>query len=260
MQQIVGQLTQNGDPSVPTGLISPWVEMRIVPKEAMLGMLEAQTHRRFVKTHLPLDALTWSPQAKYIFVGRDGRDTMWSAHHHFSIATPTFWQLINDTPGRVGPPCQRPASSNPRDWVMDLIDDDASGSLPWPFWGHTKTWWDARDQPNLLLVHFNDLKKDLPGEMRRIAEFLDTPEMPEATWDAAVEHCTFAWMKEHAELTTLPQAAIAFEGGAKGFINKGTNGRWVDVLSDEDNKRYLAKAREELGEEGAAWLEKGRLG
>ncbi|KXJ96173.1 P-loop containing nucleoside triphosphate hydrolase protein [Microdochium bolleyi] len=262
LQQIVAQLTHNADPNVPTALLSPWADLRLMPKEAVHGMLEAQTHRRFMKSHLPLDALRWSPTVKYLFIARDGRDAMWSAHHHFSIATPAFYQLINDTPGRVGPPCQRPASDNPRDLVIDLIEDDSRPSLNWPFWSHTKMWWDARDQPNLLLVHFNDLKKDLPGEMRRIAEFLEVPveSMDDATWEAAVEHCTFAWMKEHAELTSPPQADIAFDGGAKNFINKGTNRRWADVLSEEDNRRYLAKAREELGEEGAAWLEKGRLG
>ncbi|KAH7034611.1 P-loop containing nucleoside triphosphate hydrolase protein [Microdochium trichocladiopsis] len=258
VQQIVGQLTQKGDPSVAPGLLSPWVDLRIIPKEALHGMVEAQTQRRFLKTHLPLDALVWKPDVKYIFVARDGRDMIWSTHHHFSIATPAFWQLINDTPGRVGPAYQ-PPTPNPRDLFVDLVEDDSRGSLPWPFWSHTRQWWDARDQPNLLLVHFNDLKKDLPGEMRRIAEFLEVPDLTEQQWKDAVEHCTFAWMKEHAEMSSPPQADIAFDGGAKNFINKGTNGRWSDVLSDEDNAKYLAKAREELGEEGARWLEKGRL-
>ncbi|KAH7025007.1 P-loop containing nucleoside triphosphate hydrolase protein [Microdochium trichocladiopsis] len=261
VQQIVGQLTQNANPDVAPGLISPWVDTRFVPKEAMHGMLEAQTHRRFMKTHSPLDALVWSPDAKYIFVGRDGRDMIWSLHHHFARATPLFWQLLNDTPGRVGPPYQAPTSPDPRDMLVDLAEDDTRASLPWPFWSHTRQWWEARDQPNLLLVHFNDMMKDLDGEMRRIAEFLGEGKMVGGDkWDEAVEHCTFRWMKEHAEQVSPPQAAVVWEGGAQTFVNKGTNGRWADVLSAEDNEKYLAKARAELGEEGARWLEKGRLG
>lgn len=93
--------------------------------------------------------------------------------------------------------------------------------------------------------------------MRRIAKFLGTPELPEDKWKDAVEHCTFDWMKSHAEICSPPQAEIAWENGAKSFVNKGTNGRWRDVLSEEDNKRYLEKARQELGEECAEWLEKG---
>jgi len=260
VQQIVSQLIFKGDPSAMPAFSSPWVDLRILPKDDLSAMLAAQKHRRLLKTHLPLDALVWNPDVKYIFVARDGRDMIWSTHHHFTIATPLFWQLVNDTPGRVGPPYQPPASPNPRGMLIDLVEDDSRGSLPWPFWSHTRQWWEARDQPNLLLVHFNDLKKDMEGEMRRVAEFLDMPELSEQEWNNAVEHCTFAWMKAHPETTAPPQSEVAFSGGAKEFINKGTNGRWADVLTEEDNARYLAKAREELGEEGAQWLEKGRLG
>ena len=45
-------------------------------------MAEAQTHRRFLKTHLPLDAPVFSPGAKYLYIGRDGHDVVWSMHNH----------------------------------------------------------------------------------------------------------------------------------------------------------------------------------
>ena len=49
------------------------------------------------------------------------------------------------------------------------------------------------------------------------------------------------------------------EGGPATFINKGTNGRWRYVLTDEDNQRFHQKAREELGEDCAHWLETGNM-
>src|ERR1700755_1976199 len=51
-QQIVGQLVFAGDPEVRVADLSPWVDLRIMPPD-MLQQLEAQTHRRIVKTHLP---------------------------------------------------------------------------------------------------------------------------------------------------------------------------------------------------------------
>lgn len=255
-QQIVSQLVHRGDPNISAGEVSPWVDLRIIPRDEMMGMLESQTHRRFMKTHLPRDAMVWNPKVKYVFIGRDGRDMTWSLHHHFAVATPLFYQLINDTPGRVGPPCPKP-SDDPRDMFIDLIEDDTRGSICWPFWSHVRSWWDVRNQPNVLFVHFADMKKDLDGEMRRIAEFLEVPDLSAEEWKAAVEHSTFGWMKEHAELSAPGLAEQVFEGGAKSFINKGTNGRWADRLSAEDNRRYLEKARQELGEECASWLEKG---
>ena len=258
MQQIIAQLIHAGDSTVEPGVLSPWVELRDVPRDELLGMLEAQTHRRFMKTHLPADAMVWNSEIKYIFVGRDGRDVIWSCWHHFAIATPLFWEWLNDTPGRVGPPVAHPPE-DPRDLFLDLLEDDTRPTILWPFWSHIRSWWAMQNQPNVLLVHFADLKQDLEGEMRRIAAFLQIPNMSEDDWRAAIGHCKFDFMKEHAKLYVPPSAEIAFQGGAKSFINKGTNGRWRDVLSGIDNERYLEKAREELGDDCAKWLEKGRL-
>ncbi len=56
--------------------MSPWLDLRVPPKDVRLQAVEAQTHRRFLKTHLPVDALVFSPRAQYIYIGRDGRDVV----------------------------------------------------------------------------------------------------------------------------------------------------------------------------------------
>ena len=48
--------------------MSPWVDLRVPPREVKLPAIEAQTHRRFLKTHLPVDALVFSPKARYVYV------------------------------------------------------------------------------------------------------------------------------------------------------------------------------------------------
>lgn len=63
MQQIVGQLVLGGAPDVPIHEISPWLDMRVFQPEN-LAMLAELAHRRFIKTHLPVDALVVSPRAK----------------------------------------------------------------------------------------------------------------------------------------------------------------------------------------------------
>lgn len=82
MQQIVAQMLFNGDPDLSVAEISPWLDLRVPPKAAKLPLVEAQTHRRILKTHLPVDALVYSPKTKYIYIGRDGRDVLWSMHNH----------------------------------------------------------------------------------------------------------------------------------------------------------------------------------
>src|SRR3546814_1948914 len=56
--------------------------------------------------------------------------------------------------------------------------------------------WAIRHLPNVLLLHFADLKKDMPGEIRRVAAFLDIA-IDESRWEAIVEHCSFDYMKAH---------------------------------------------------------------
>ena len=78
MQQIIAQMILGGDPDAEVAELSPWMDLRIPPKEVKLQAVEAQTSRRFLKTHLPVDALVFSPKAKFLYIGRDGRDVVWS--------------------------------------------------------------------------------------------------------------------------------------------------------------------------------------
>ena len=158
-------------------------------------------------------------------------------------------------PGRVGPPIERP-DPDIRRYFRRWLEKD--GYPIWPYWENIRSWWEARELPNVLLVHFADLKADLEAEMRRIADFL-VCDIPEDRWPAIVEHCSFDYMKTHAA-HVAPLGGDIFEGGAGVFINKGVNGRWRDVLTDEDNAHYERRAVEELGEACAAWLANGSVG
>ncbi|MFO1075474.1 MAG: sulfotransferase domain-containing protein [Geminicoccaceae bacterium] len=251
-QQIVGQLVFGGSAEVDVGELSPWVDLRVPPKEVKLAALEAQTHRRFVKTHLPVDALVFSPEAKYLFIGRDGRDVVWSLYNHHLHANATWYQLLNDTPGRAGPPIE-PPGADVRAYFLDWLERD--GHPFWPFWESIASWWAIRHLPNVLPVHFADLKRDLPGEIGRIAAFLGCAIAPEQR-DAIVEHCSFPYMKAHAE-RVAPLGGSVWEGGAATFIHQGINGRWRDVLTAEDSARYEAMARLRLGADCARWLAEG---
>jgi hypothetical protein len=110
VQQILGQLIFNGVEGIDVSHLSPWVDLRVVPPEVIAG-LEHLTHRRFVKTHLPVDALVFSRQAKYLYIGRDGRDAIWSMYNHHANATQQWYDALNNTPSRVGDPIEKPAAS-----------------------------------------------------------------------------------------------------------------------------------------------------
>ena len=252
-QQIISQLIFNGEEDLPVAEMSPWLDLRVPPKAVKLPAVEGQTHRRFLKTHLPVDALVFSPQAKYLYIGRDGRDVVWSLYNHHANANAQWYEAINDTPGRVGPPIAPPPDSV-RQYFNDWLEKD--GYPFWPFWENLRSWWSIRDLPNVMLVHFANLKADMPGEIRRIAAFLDI-EIDESQWESILEHCSFAYMKAHAT-ASVPAGGIFWDGGAETFVHKGVNGRWRDILSAEESARYEARAVAELGADCAEWLRSGR--
>jgi aryl sulfotransferase len=254
MQQIVSQLLFNGEEGLNVAEMSPWLDLRVPPRAVKLPEVEAQTHRRFLKTHLPVDALVFSERVKYLYIGRDGRDVLWSMYNHHASANALWYETLNDTPGRVGPPIEPPPASITRyyhDWL------DQNGFPWWPFWENIRSWWAIRNLPNVYLVHFENLKRDLPGEMRRIAAYLQIP-IDESRWDSMVEHCGFEYMKSNAT-ATVPLGGAFWDGGAQTFIHKGTNGRWREVLTPEEVAKYERVAVQELGDECAHWLATGAM-
>jgi len=254
MQQIVAQMLSGGVPTLPVAEMSPWMDLRVPPKAVKLAVVEAQTHRRILKTHLPVDALVLSPRAKYLYIARDGRDVVWSMYNHHVNANAAWYAALNDTPGRVGPPIEPPPDDIRQYW-RDWLEQD--GHPFWPFWDNVRSWWAQRELPNVLFVHFSALKRDMPGEMRSIARFLDIP-IDESRWHDIVTYCSFDWMKQHAA-QSVPLGGAFWDGGAEVFINKGVNGRWRDTLTPEESAEYEARCERELGDDCARWLASGAL-
>jgi len=249
MQQMLAQMLMGPNPDLAVAELSPWLDLRVPPKAVKLEAVAAQTGRRILKTHLPVDALVFSPRAKYLFVARDGRDVVWSMYNHHANANAAWYAALNDTPGRVGPPIDPPPADIRQYWRDWLARD---GHPFWPFWENVRSWWAIRHLPNVMLLHFADLKRDMPGQMRRIAAFLDIA-IDEARWPAIVEYCGFDWMKKNAT-QSVPLGGAFWDGGAETFIHKGVNGRWADTLSAADCAEYEARAEAELGVECARWL------
>jgi aryl sulfotransferase len=243
------------------GEFSPWLDFHFIPPQESLAILESQKHRRCIKSHLPLDGIPYFPQVKYIVVARDARDVFMSLWNHYTNLKPEFRAELNRAPGLVGDPIPDPPNT-PREFWQSWM---TRGWFAWetegyPFWTnlhYTQTWWDFRHLPNVLLVHYNDLTHHLEGEIRRIADYLDIKVSEEML--LSIAHAVkFSSMKQNAA-HIVPHTVDIFKGGPQTFINKGTNGRWREVLTDDDLRLYTAAAARELSPDCAAWLERGRL-
>ena len=105
------------------------------------------------------------------------------------------------------------------------------------------------------MVHYNNLKEDLEGNMKEIANFLEI-EYDTNKFDEMVKNCSFTAMKNKKE--PLGPLAVNFFQEPKEFFNKGIIGRWKDVLSDEDTENYRNLAKRYLDDDGINWLETGK--
>ena len=262
-QQIVSLLTFQSTEPRPIQMMSPWLDCRLRDNlPFMLDLLESMPHRRSIKSHLPLDGLPIWDEVRYIHVARDGRDACLSYMNHNNAYTDSAWERLDAVAAR-DTDLSHPAPRPPRDtrgffrhWITPGGTAHAE-QMGDGFFDIERSWWAERARPNLLMVHYADLKADLDGEMRRIASFLDI-ETPAALWPSLVEAAGFeAMSRDGAAL--LPNAEMSFEGGHRSFLNKGANGRWREELTDEDLALYQSRVEQELSPALARWLEHGRL-
>jgi aryl sulfotransferase len=216
---------------------------------ATLRLLERQDHRRVIKTHLSFDALVYSRKARYVYVARDGRDVAWSLFNHLRQLSSTWYEIIGARAqfGSVptGPP------SDFRTFFLRWFRDD--GYPFWPFWAHVQAWWEVRGLPNVLLVHFNELKADLRTTASRLAHFLGV-EIDQQQWPQILERCSFSYMREHADKLVFAGNDM-FVGGAKSFFHSGTNAGWRTALEDEDLREYAFFRTKCLDPNCAEWLD-----
>ena len=245
--QMIAALLVFQTPDLPGPLneLSPWVDLVTDTTEEMHDRLAAQTHRRILKTHTPLDGLTWHEDARYLFVARDPRDVFVSIMNHQANTDVAVERALADEMGAERTVTELLAD-NEEDRLKDWL---TKGYFPWerdgyPYWSalhHGATFWQHRDRPNILLLHYSQLKKDLAGEMRKIAAFLDI-EIDEAVLPNLVDAATFSSMKKRADDLAPGADANLWKNNAQ-FFSKGTSGQWQSRWSEANLERLEALAR-----------------
>jgi len=244
--------------------ISPWIDARPVPisLDEMYAMIEAQTHQRFLKSHLALDGLPYFDNVHYLVVARDPRDVFMSFANHYGNYTDFAYSQFNDAdlPGDPLPRAEQDIRLLWKNWITrGWFEWESEG---YPFWGnlhHTQSYWNFRHLPNLHFLHYADMLADLPSTIRRIANWIGRP-ITDAEIERIAGEVNFASMKKKAIQADEADAGDEpqfFRGGNAAFINKGTNGRWREVLTEADLELYEAAKTRVLTPDCAAWLEQG---
>jgi aryl sulfotransferase len=229
--------------------LSPWLDALTKPHEAVVAALEGQQHRRFIKTHTPLDGLPFDPRVTYVCVGRDPRDVGISLRNHqANVNVEAFLRARESAVGladmdKVPVRGQTVEETSERDhfrrWMLDDTPvTDSTDSLRYTI-HHLDTFWDVRNSANIVMAHYDDLKADLAAEMRRLARRLDIA-VPESAWPSLVRAATFEDMRKHAP-RLVPESGAAIWQDSERFFNRGVSGQWVHVLDEADLQEYAAR-------------------
>jgi uncharacterized protein YqeY len=119
-------------------------------------------------------------------------------------------------------------------------------------WHASDAWSRREQQPNILLVHFDDLLCDLDGEMRRLSNRLGI-EVDEAIFPELVRAATFTEMQAGAE-QLAPDAEGVLKNRAA-FFRRGTSGAGREVLTPDEFAHYEMRAAELAPPDVVAWLQ-----
>ncbi|WP_433180245.1 sulfotransferase domain-containing protein [Actinoallomurus sp. CA-150999] len=242
---------QTPDLPAPLGRLSPWLDHLTMPRDEVFALLAAQQHRRFIKTHTPLDGIPIDPRVTYIVTARHPLDLAVSLYHHITNIDIARMSELTGNQLPTDPTAQRKTL---HDWLLSWIGHDTDprqnlDSLPGVMF-HLGDAWARRGDPNVLLIHYDDLSRDLEGQMRRLAEHLEIA-VPEPAWPGLVQAATFERMRAGAD-RFAPDAGII--KSTTSFFRRGRSGAAEEVLTDDEIAGYRARVASMAPPDLLAWL------
>jgi hypothetical protein len=267
MQAMCALLVFDGDDfGAPLANVSVWLDMQLAAIDDVRARLAAQTHRRIIKTHTPLDGVPSDSRVLYIGVARDPRDVAVSSANHMSnldedrfmavrksaVGLDDLPELIQSQPGPPPAedlsPIERWLNGDSVEVVMSLV-----GLV-----NHVQQLWLRSDEPNVVLFHYSDMLADLPGQMRRLRDALDV-DVDDARVAELAAKATFTEMKGRADLFT-PNTDVGIWRSNEDFFRTGGVGTWRASFDDALSACYDSRIRELTSPELAEWLHNGWLG
>eukprot|EP01062_Namystynia_karyoxenos_P081348 TRINITY_DN8923_c0_g1_i1.p1 TRINITY_DN8923_c0_g1~~TRINITY_DN8923_c0_g1_i1.p1 ORF type:complete len:372 (+),score=96.35 TRINITY_DN8923_c0_g1_i1:100-1215(+) len=262
MMNCVHQIRTGGDDSYPDlNLVSPWAGMvhkpgqtwdemkvllntTVLPEGTKVKDLwdNPKYPFRLWKSHFGAAALNGGksglqvinprdpPGVKYVVMVRSGRDAVRSIFSFFNTFTDEFRTVWGGFP----PPTHKAEES-----LEFVLDNDF-------YFGHATSWWQYRNDPNVLLLHFTNAKKDLEGTVRQLADFVGV-KIPTDKFPGVLERCGYKWMKEHPEKFLFRMWADTEydHAGYKmmhsgGIVRSGKVGESKDFFTPEMAAKWLA--------------------
>lgn len=206
----------------------PWPDR---PLSALGAPLHAPIDRpsptglRIVKSHLAQQHIPWTPEARYIVVVRDPKDVFVSLYH-FGLGLLT--SMID-------------VDYSLDEWLELHLGGGLSVFGSWA--EHTASWWQLRDRPNVLIMHYGAMKRDLEGSVRQVVDHLGVS-LTEEELAAVVERSGFKHMKAHNH--QFEPQVTSLRGEKPAMVRSGVAGGHSKLLDEAQRRRLDEDSRAEL--------------
>lgn len=188
------------------------------------------TGLRIIKTHLAADFVPYSKEARYLIVVRDPKEVFVSSY--FFAA------------GAAGPIMPRPAV-----WFELFLTEKFPLNFGKTWAEHTAGYWALKNEPNVLLLSFLAMKRDLSGAVRQVADLMDV-ELTDSEMNAVVERSSFEYMSGiENRFTPMPKDMLPWGKGLT-MMRSGKTGNSKEMLSLEQQRqidRHFQAELERLG-------------
>lgn len=230
MQQILYQLKSGGDNSYSNIFNEvPWLEFPEdgFTTEQRLACFESMPDPRVFKTHCTYQQTPGLDTVNIVLSSRDPRDCCVSFYHH-------IMSMTEEARNHHG--IQAPLS----------FDDYFEEWMEFASWfRNVESWWPHKNDSNVLWLRYEDMIADLERCIDRLLDFLGWNLSIKQKKDA-MEHCSFAWMKKNSDkfIPRFKNGNPMFQPG--GFIRKGKTGDHVNMISPQQEKRIISRAKDIL--------------
>jgi hypothetical protein len=194
----------------------------VIPLDDESPLQQSPTGLRVIKTHYDFDQVPFATEARYIAITRDPKDVCVSGYHF--VRSLAFGPLM-------------PSVDN---WVRFFLSPKFSEGN----WArHLSSYWAVRDRPNVLFLTYEEMKSDVAGTVRRIADFmgvtLSTEEMAEVT-----RRSGFEYMKQAA--SKFDPGQMVPWGGSEFMVRRGERGSSSELLTRAQQELIDETCRSEL--------------
>jgi hypothetical protein len=189
------------------------------------------TGLRVIKTHLSVHYVPYSDKARYLVVIRDPKEIFVSSYFFAG--------------GAAGP-----LMPKPQVWFDLFLTDKFPMNFGNTWAEHTASYWALKDKPNVCVLLFRDMKKDLPGAIRKVADVLGV-QLTEAEMNAVAKKSTFSYMSGiEDKFTPMPKGTLPWGDGLK-MMREGKVGNAKELLTSDQQKLIDAHFAQEFDRLGS---------